>query len=194
MKRAVIDSQTRDISTIKQFGYLYGDKFFMMDIKQSVRSVLKQLETSIVQLSDEQYSCRVNMLSEASVGQHVRHVLAMFICLQEGYERGIVNYEKRKRDVRIENSRTVALLIINEISNGICQENKDIVLEAGFDEDSNELLKFPTNYYRELAYNIEHAIHHMALIRIGINEVSSISLPEGYGVASSTMKYRKTVS
>jgi hypothetical protein len=49
----------------------------------------------------------------------------------------------------------------------------------------------PTNYYREMAYNLEHTIHHMALIRTGINDVSRISVPENFGVAISTMKYRK---
>jgi hypothetical protein len=69
--------------------------------------------------------------------------------------------------------------------------NKSLVLEAGFDENSYELNKIPTNYFREIAYNLEHAIHHMALIKIGIQEVSAIQLPDGYGVASSTLKYRK---
>jgi hypothetical protein len=38
-------------------------------------------------------------------------------------------------------------------------------------------------------YNLEHTIHHMALIRIGISEVSDIRLSENYGVASSTIKH-----
>ena len=48
-----------------------------------------------------------------------------------------------------------------------------------------------TNYYRELAYNLEHTIHHMALIRVGIAEVSSLSVPENFGVAYSTLKFRE---
>lgn len=73
-------------------------------------------------------------------------------------------------------------------------ENKELILEAGFDENSFELNQIPTNYFREIAYNLEHTIHHMALIKIGINEVSDIALPEGYGVASSTIKYRQQLA
>lgn len=61
---------------------------------------------------------------------------------------------------------------------------KDLVLEAGFDEKSVELNLIPTNYFREIAYNLEHAIHHMAPIKIGIHEVADLVLPAGYGVAS----------
>ena len=66
-----------------------------------------------------------------------------------------------------------------------------MILEAGFAENSSDLNQIPTNYFREIAYNLEHAIHHMALIKIGINEVSDIILPQTFGVALSTIKYRQ---
>jgi hypothetical protein len=48
-----------------------------------------------------------------------------------------------------------------------------------------------TNYYREVIYNLEHTIHHMALIRVGINELGNIDLPKDFGVAPSTIKYKQ---
>ena len=49
-----------------------------------------------------------------------------------------------------------------------------------------------SNLDRELVYNIEHAIHHMALIKIGIKEVApQLQLPEGFGVANSTIRHKK---
>lgn len=163
-----------------------------MTIQQYVQEILDQLEDSIARLTDEQYCQRVDTLSGASIGQHVRHVVEMFVCLKQGYNSGIVNYEKRKRDIAIETSRQKAASMIHQVIGGLHAENKELTIEAGFDENSDELINFPTNYFREIAYNLEHAIHHMALIKIGIHQVSDIQLPEGYGVASSTMKYRKT--
>ncbi len=162
-----------------------------MTIQQSVHAIFNQLEDSLLQLSNEQYRQKIDTLSGASIGQHVRHVVEMFVCLQDGYTSGIVNYEKRKRDITIETSKETAIDIMNKIISALLNENKSLVLEAGFDENSDELNKILTNYFREIAYNQEHAIHHMALIKIGINEVSDTQLPDGYGVASSTLKYRK---
>jgi hypothetical protein len=162
-----------------------------MTIQQSVHAIFNQLEDSLLQLSNEQYRQKIDTLSGASIGQHVRHVVEMFVCLQDGYTSGIVNYEKRKRDITIETSKETAIDIMNKIISALLNENKSLVLEAGFDENSDELNKILTNYFREIAYNQEHAIHHMALIKIGINEVLDTQLPDGYGVASSTLKYRK---
>jgi hypothetical protein len=164
----------------------------VMTIQQSVREIFTQLADSLIQLSGEEYNQKIDTLSGATIGQHVRHVVEMFVCLQKGYGIGIVNYEKRKREIAIETSKDVAIQLMEDVIASLCTNNKDLVLEAGFDENSNELNRLPTNYFREIAYNLEHAIHHMALIKIGINQVSDIQLPEGYGVASSTMKYRKT--
>lgn len=162
-----------------------------MKLQQSVYAIMDQLEASVNELTNSQFCERVDTLSGASVGQHVRHVVEMFVCLQEGYITGIVNYEKRKRDVEIETSKETAISVMTTIKAGLENENRQLVLEAGFDENSHEVNRIPTNYFREIAYNLEHAIHHMALIKIGICQISKIQLPEGYGVASSTIKYRK---
>lgn len=164
-----------------------------MTIQQSVHAIFNQLEDSLLRLSNEQYSQKIDTLSGASIGQHVRHVVEMFVCLQDGLTSGIVNYENRKRDIIIETSKETAIDIMNTINSSLLNENESLILEAGFDENDVELNKIPTNYFREIAYNLEHAIHHMALIKIGINEISEIKLPNGYGVASSTIKYRKEI-
>lgn len=162
-----------------------------MTLQQSAKNIIQQLEDSLVQLSAEQYNQKMDTLSGATIGQHVRHVVEMFVCLQDGYTNGVVNYETRKRDIAIETSKDVAIQLMEDVAASLYTHNKELILEAGFDEHSNELNKLPTNYFREIAYNLEHAIHHMALIKIGIQEVSDIQLPESYGVASSTIKYRQ---
>jgi hypothetical protein len=161
-----------------------------MRLQQSIQNVFVQLSASLELLSDGQYVYASKILSNATIGQHVRHIIEMFSCLEEGYEAGIVNYEKRKRDRKIETEKTFAIALLKKIYEGLDKQNKPLIMEAVYDEDSNELLPFDTNYYREVAYNLEHTIHHMALIKVGIQEVSDIEIPEGFGVASSTIKFR----
>jgi len=160
-------------------------------LQKAINNVFLQLTASVGQLTDEQYVHQCQTLTGATIGKHVRHVIELFQSLQNGYEHGIVNYDSRKRDSRIENEKQLALSILNEIRAGLNKKDKDLSLETSYDEDSGEVVFIKTNYNREIVYNLEHAIHHMALIRIGINEVSSVELPENFGVAPSTIRYRQ---
>jgi hypothetical protein len=162
-----------------------------MMMTQAIQHVFVQLSETLSQLTNEEYSRPSKVLLNATIGQHVRHIIELFQCLEEGYDRGTVNYEKRKRDYRIETERELAVALLKEIYKHIGRPNKEIVLETEDFGDTIETVSIPSNYYREIAYNLEHTIHHMALIRVGVNEVSSLVLPEGFGVAYSTIKYRR---
>ena len=163
-----------------------------MILKQPIQHVFVQLSESLKQLTDAEYTQPSKILFNATIGQHVRHIIELFLCLEKGYDEGFVNYERRKRDYRIETDKNVAAGLLKDIFRRIERENRDIVLEAEDYGDVAEIVAIPSNYYRELAYNLEHTIHHMALIRVGINEVSAITLPDEFGVAYSTIKYRQT--
>jgi len=162
-----------------------------MQLQQAVNTIFVQLAGSLSQLSPPQYSQSCQTLFNNTIGQHVRHIIELFQCLEYGYQSGIVNYEKRKRDTLIETDKELAGNLLLEIHRGLSKANKTLTLEACYDEHQNEPIAIETNYYREIAYNLEHTIHHMALIRVGITEISTIQLPDDFGVASSTVKYRK---
>lgn len=162
-----------------------------MQLQQAVNNIFVQLADSLNQLTQEEYSQPCKTLFNNTIGQHVRHIIELFQCLEKGYENGVVNYEKRKRDTAIETDKELASRLLLDIHAGLSKENKSLTLEASYDDHSTDPILFDTNYNREIAYNLEHTIHHMALIRVGINEISSVQLPEDFGVASSTVKYRK---
>ena len=162
-----------------------------MQLQQAVNNVFVQLAESLQQISQQEYSKPCKTLFSNTIGQHVRHVIELFQCLDKGYEQGVVNYEKRKRDQAIETDKELASRLLLEIYSGLDKSNKELTLEATYDDHSTEPIVISTNYFREIAYNLEHTIHHMALIRVGLTEVASITLPDDFGVASSTVKYKK---
>jgi hypothetical protein len=162
-----------------------------MHLQQSVKNVFVQLNDSLLQLSNEEYVRPSTRLFNATIGQHVRHIIELFVCLEKGYDTGIVNYEKRKRDVAIETDKEFARQLLLGIYRQINRPDKTLLLEANYDEHSQENLLIGTNYYREIIYNLEHTVHHMALMRVGINEVSKIEVPQEFGVAASTIKHKK---
>lgn len=162
-----------------------------MQLQQAVNTVFVQLAESLGQISQQEYVQPCKTLFNNTIGQHVRHVIELFQCLEKGYDPGVVNYEKRKRDQAIETDKELATRLLLEIHSGLGKPNKELTLEATYDDHSTEPIAIATNYFREIAYNLEHTIHHMALIRVGLTEVSAITLPEDFGVASSTVKYKK---
>lgn len=162
-----------------------------MHLQLAVNNVFVQLSETIRQLTPTQYAQQCSNLGNNTVGQHVRHVIELFQCLEAGYPDNTVNYEKRKRDVLIETDKELALRLLQNIYSNLDKPDKELTLQACYDEHSKDPISIPTNYFREVAYNLEHTIHHMALIRVGIKEISDISLPEEFGVASSTVKHRK---
>ncbi len=163
-----------------------------MQFHSAIQNVFVQLSGSLNQLSEGQYKQPSKTLFNATIGQHVRHIIELFLCLEGGYEAGVVNYEKRKRDLRIESDKNFANELLQQVYTSLQRPNKTLLLESNYDEHSSETITVTTNYYREIIYNLEHTVHHMALIRVGINEVSSVVVPDEYGVASSTIKHRKT--
>jgi hypothetical protein len=162
-----------------------------MQLQQAINNTFVQLSSTLQQLSGEEYQCICRSLHGNTIGQHVRHIIELFQCLENGYEYGLVNYEKRKRDKNIETNKQLAIELLRIIHDKLDRSNKTLKLEALYDEHATEPVVIDTNYFREVAYNLEHTIHHMALIRIGITEISAITLPEDFGVASSTVKYHK---
>ena len=160
-----------------------------MQLQHAVKSVFVQLDESLLHLTDEQYTRPSRTLFNASIGQHVRHIIELFLCLEKGYESGLVNYEKRERNLAIETDKSFARELMKKISGSLGKLNKGLLLEGNYDEQTEDGVTVTTNYYREIIYNLEHTVHHMALIRIGINETTSIRLSENYGVATSTVKH-----
>jgi uncharacterized damage-inducible protein DinB len=162
-----------------------------MELQKIVSHVFLQLSLSLDQLENDQYSYPCKNLSGNTVGQHVRHIIEMFQCLETGYLIGEVDYDKRKRDHNIETDKKFATELLQEIIGQITRKNKSLQLLTYYDDLSGVPERIETNYHREIAYNLEHTIHHMALIRVGLRELGDISVDDSYGVATSTLKYRK---
>src|SRR5689334_22233067 len=101
-----------------------------MLLKQPIQDVFVQLSHSLQQLSDEEYTRPSKILFNASIGQHTRHIIELFLCLEKGYDTGMVNYEKRKRDHRIESDREFAIHLLKEVYHRLDRPNIDMVLEA----------------------------------------------------------------
>jgi hypothetical protein len=154
----------------------------------SIQKTLLELSQLINQLSSEEYCRPCEGLSNATIGEHSRHIIELFQCLDNQYELGEVNYDHRKRDFMIQTDTSFAITAIERILETIEKPNKILQIQQIID---GEKLIIDTNYHRELLYNLEHCIHHQALIKVAIIAFDSIKVDENFGVARSTIEYRK---
>jgi hypothetical protein len=165
-----------------------------MNLAKACTHILLQLNALVAAIKDEDFTRPSETLSKSTIGQHLRHTLEFFFCFEKGFDQGMINYDKRAHDKLIETDRVLALAALNRITNFVntLNENKRLKLEVGYDLDKEEFISIDTNATRELVYNIEHTVHHMAIMKIGVREVAPyIQLPFDFGIAASTVRYRE---
>lgn len=168
-----------------------------MNLTEACSNILSQLADLVHQIRETDFVKPAETLSYSTVGQHLRHTLEFFMCFEHGFEKGLINYDKRAHDKLIESDKFLALAAIGRIADFINKlTDKPLKLEVGYDLKKESFLTIDTTATRELVYNIEHAVHHMAIMKIGIKEIASyVALAPDFGIAASTIRYKvNTVS
>ncbi len=157
------------------------------------KELLGQLLDLLGNLQEAKYSEPLKVLSQATVGQHLRHTLEFYHCLLEQYDSGIINYDERKRDSTLETDVHAAKNEIIRLSECLSSDfpNKKLTLYFSYQDSSTDYDKVESTFYRELVYVIEHTVHHMALIKVGLHELMpGYCVPHSFGVAASTLRFR----
>ncbi|MDI9365178.1 MAG: DinB family protein [Flavobacterium sp.] len=152
---------------------------------------LQALQQLLVVLSNQQYAQKVNHLGKASIGGHTRHVIELLQCAIQGYSNGKVDYVNRKRNLALENDRLLAIDELQALQTQMVLPDK--LLTMVVDEiDNTASPTVSTTYLREMVYNTEHAIHHLALIKVALIEMQLEVVDDNFGMAYSTIKYKAT--
>ncbi len=155
---------------------------------------LQEIKKLIESVNQDQYTYKSTLLSGATIGQHIRHILEFYICLINGNKLGKVNYDQRERNLKLETDMAFAIYTIDKICSNLILSNNDltILLEGNFSSDASESITIKTTFKRELAYCLEHSIHHQALIKIGLMEQQIGHLiNDSFGVAPATLRYKE---
>ncbi|MEC4004546.1 DinB family protein [Flavobacterium sp. SUN052] len=154
----------------------------------SINTTLEELNSLLNQLSNDDYVYQCTELSDATIGQHTRHIIELFQCLLNQYETGLINYDIRNRDYLIQTDVEAAKSAINSLKLNLDKPNKKLNLCQVID---SETMIIDSNYFRELLYNLEHCIHHQALIKVAVLKMTHLKINSDFGVARSTIEYRK---
>lgn len=178
-----------------------------MSLKSASTDILMQLAEVIGQLTEAEYARPLSVLSGNTIGKHVRHLLEFYELLvnsahmsQRSSARrstALLNYDRRPRDLRLEVDTDEALRRIGAVDRAIHQLdlNLCLYLEADLSVMGTETIQIPSSFARELLYNVEHAVHHMALIQVAVvSDFPRLALPPHFGIAYSTVQHQETAT
>ena len=165
-------------------------------LSQSIEDVLLQGLELLDGMDDETYSRPLGPPYSATVGKHYRHVIDHFVCLARGLRDGVIDYDDRQRDESIENSRHAARCVTQSLLGTLqllTARDVDAPCSVAYSVGYRDAapLSIQSTVAREICYCVSHAIHHFAIIRLVCAELG-LMLPEIFGVAPSTLKYRAT--
>jgi hypothetical protein len=116
--------------------------------------VLEQLCSVVANLEDSSWTRPAGGLR---VGPHVRHVIEFYECFLEGLDRGEIDYDSRRRNATIENSRTAALRALKSVREQLRPVSR---VRPGLEvtvRDDGAILQSTVG--RELSCLLNHTIH-----------------------------------
>ena len=166
-------------------------------IKETIATNLQQLKDVLIHISDTQFTRKLAVLSYSTLGMHIRHIIEFYQCLMEARQTKTVDYDARKRDIELETQPQKCIAAVNSILDTVQKDDRDfsMKLKANYALGKEGMcITLHTTFHRELLYNIEHTVHHMAIIKIGLKDLEedNIHIDENFGVAVSTIR-NKTV-
>lgn len=156
----------------------------------ALADLLRQMATVVSHLAPEEYTDSDVPGVSGSIGGHVRHCLDHVRALEIGLERGLVDYDTRRRDTAVERDREAAVLVLmsavarlRAVSNHVL--GRPLVVRSLIGDDGRAV-EGASSAARELAFVISHTIHHSAQIALLAHRLGSRRLPRRFGVAPST--------
>ena len=155
---------------------------------QALQAQLRTLRSIVQDLPGELFRAKVGQTS-GSIGEHVRHSLdhaRALVALKDSDE---LTYDARLRGTPVETNPDVAAFEIDRVSNDL------VALESALSERPIRLhliaeagrrpSVLTSTLGREVAFVVQHTIHHCALIAL-LLERRGVATPARFGYAPST--------
>lgn len=158
-------------------------------IFNQLQQQLVSLTEVLNKLSDSDFYYKIQHLSGATIGGHTRHVIELIQCAVKAHATGYVDYIHRKRNLKLETDREFAISELIQLQRQYRLPDKKLKMVV---DEMETLFKneAETTYYREMIYNTEHCIHHLALIKVALIELNLPLVNPEFGMAYSTIKYK----
>ena len=166
----------------------------MRGMIDAVEAVLDQGIRLLESLHQTEFTQVLPLANGATIGGHYRHGLEHFRQLLSGLEAGTIDYDARNRDLLVESDRLEAIRATKNLKSSLKRLSKHssedpLEVKCGITYGDDDAGDASSTLGRELIFCISHAIHHYAMIALILRSEQK-TLPEGFGVAPSTVRHR----
>lgn len=155
-----------------------------------LRQALRLLES----LDNTAYTTSPRGFAPHRAGAHLRHILEFYQCFFEGQERSHIDYDSRRRDQTIEQSREAASAAIHSIIRALETDTdlrqERIIWVRMEDAGSSGVREsfMESSISRELQVLSSHTVHHFALIAMTLL-AHGVPVDADFGMAPSTLRH-----
>jgi hypothetical protein len=155
-----------------------------------LRQALRLLE----RLDDTAYATTPPGFAPHRAGAHLRHILEFYQCFLQGVEDFHIDYDARRRDELIEQSRTAAAAsiraIIQTLETAPALRKESIIWVRMEDAEASPVSEqfMESSISRELQVLSSHTVHHFALMAMTLR-MHGVAMDPEFGVAPSTLRH-----
>jgi hypothetical protein len=156
----------------------------------ALEGALEELAAVVAVLSPEAYRARPLPHASGSIGEHVRHCLDHVSALVSANGSSVLSYDQRDRGTAVETDPAQALRCIQllriKVAVGRWSTRLDEPICVMSTVARGEvMLTGISTVARELAFVLNHTIHHQAMIGL-LASLQACEVPDGFGYAPST--------
>lgn len=161
----------------------------------ALSALLEQVRDVIIGMPAAMYRARPAARVSGSIGEHVRHCLDHVSALVAAMYGDELSYDRRSRGTTVENEGRIAAdeisqLVLRLEGQAAVRLDRPVTLWSLLDAEGTAVA-IRTTIGREIAFVIQHTIHHCALIAV-LLEWQGAQVPAGFGLAPSTVQARAT--
>jgi len=146
-------------------------------------------------LSPDQY--RQATQQNHPIGDHMRHCVDHFLCFFRGMDAGLIDYDARERDPRLESDSEYCREVLTEMHRRLraldALDPRTQLLIQTAPAPGASPSPVPSCLERELLFLSSHTIHHIAIMMLLAARIG-VELPSDFGVAYSTAAYRSQLA
>jgi hypothetical protein len=169
-----------------------------MNCKQGTQIIIHQIVDLLYKIDRSSFEQPLALFNNSSIGQHFRHILDFYTCLEKGIHYSRIDYADRERDLQVEKDPLYAAASFEQVAAKILSLDEQSAIEviADFSSELNETRPVvQSTIAREMMYAYDHAVHHLAMIKMGLKVSNpNVIIDDEVGVAPSTLKHWKESS